>query len=458
MLRNRGSSNSFLRRSGAQGVAGTFSLRIVQSGLGLLINLILARVLGAAAYGVYAVVLAVTNVMTVVSLMGTNQLLVREVAKYRALKSWGKLRGIVRWTNRAVALSSAFVCTLTVIVLHIQDQWIHPSIVSALFAGSLVVPLAAFASLRQGAMQGLNRVVSGQIPEQLAQPLLMLCLVGGASMLSSETISTFDSIVFYLLSVLGSFLLGCRLLGQALPSNVLWAASRHQRHRWLHSCPSFLLVSLTSMLNDKIPVIVLGSASDTSNAGVFYILTAISNIVFYFTVAFSLQLAPKVSELYTKGVFAKLERVLIRSARANFLMTLFFALATVLCSEKLLMLFGTEYLAGIQALAILLVGHILYTLIGFPGILLTMTHHESDAAKCNTLATFVNILLCLLLIPMYGLTGAVVARASSSLVRGLSMASVGHYRLHIGFTVLGRVSSRDLTVESVLERGSTTSE
>ena len=101
-----------------------------------------------------------------------------------------------------------------------------------------------------------------------------------------------------------------------------------------------------------------------------------------------------------------------------------------LFNDWLLSLFGAGFVAGSGALLITTFGKLIGVFSGSTGNLLNMTGHQKDFRNIMTAATLLNIVLCMVLIPLYGLMGSAIA--SSAFIASWNIACVVYIRRKLG--------------------------
>ena len=167
-------------RSLIMDTAGTVVLNVANVALNLTAVLLLSRLLGPGGFGAYASAFAWATVLSVLAVLGLTPLVVRHVASYHSLESWGLMRGLLRRSNQSVALSAALTIAVAVPVGYFiysdEPELLHP-----FWIALLLVPLISLTSLRQAAMQGLGRVVLGRVPETVVWPAIFIVLIAAAA-------------------------------------------------------------------------------------------------------------------------------------------------------------------------------------------------------------------------------------------------------------------------------------
>ncbi len=88
----------------------------------------------------------------------------------------------------------------------------------------------------------------------------------------------------------------------------------------------------------------------------------------------------------------------------------------------LLALFGTDYVAGYGALAVLGVGLLARASVGHAGDLLIVLGHQRDGLFIAILSLGMNVVLAVVLVPIFGILGAAISTACSQVVCAATLA------------------------------------
>jgi O-antigen/teichoic acid export membrane protein len=93
------------------------------------------------------------------------------------------------------------------------------------------------------------------------------------------------------------------------------------------------------------------------------------------------------------------------------------AVVVIVClfAEDILYFFGENYVQGKQALLILMLGQLLASFFGVSAIYLNMTGRQSVFQVVLIFAVLLNLILNIVLVPMYSMTGAAIAFVASLL-------------------------------------------
>ena len=438
-LFGRSQTNSLEKRL-ARGAIGSFGLKISLTGFSFLISLILARSLGAAEYGVYVFILAWVNFLCILVLAGLDNVIIREVAAGQAQSAWGLVRGLLRWSNQvvlALSLAIGLLAAVTAWGFARQANWAQlPAFLIAL----TLLPLMALTRIRQAAMQGLQHVVAGQLPEAIIQPAIFIGLIVASHSLLGWALRARTAIALYAIAVGAALLVGAVVLHLSIPQQSKLAAPIYRPSEWIASALPLLLVNGMQVINTQAPILLLGTIKGAQTAGLYAIAIRVADLIAFGLISINLALAPVAARLWTQRDISRLQQMVTKSTRAAFIFTLPVAATLIIFGGTLLSLFGREFRQARVALAILVVGQMVNVGMGSVGLLLVMAGHEREVAFATGVCVVLNIALNLILVPSLGVTGTALAVAGSLIVWNLLVALWVYRRLGIHPTALGKIT------------------
>lgn len=422
-----------LRGRLARGAVGSLALKVAQTLLSFASGVLLARLLGAEGYGVYAYVFSLVTLLALPAGFGLPNLVVRETSRALARSEWGLVQGMWRWAGRTTAAIS-----LVLIVLAGGVAWVFADRFTGLqlatFAWGLVlVPLLALGNLRGAALRGLHRVIEGQLPEQVLRPgVFFLLLLGAAFLLSAEKVSPATAMALHALASGLAFAVGAWFLWRATPAEIRRAAPVYNGRRWISNTLPLAFISGMQLINQHTDILMLGLFSTAAEVGIYRVAVQASTLVSFGVQAMNMVVAPQFAHLHALGDTRRLERVVKVSARAILFLTLPAVLLFVLYGKPLLKLvFGKEFGTAYVPLVILTFGRLVNSVMGSVGLLLNMTGYERDTARGMAIAAGGNIVLNLILIPVLGVNGAALATACSLALWNILLWRAVRHRLGI---------------------------
>lgn len=448
MLRNtiQGSLKRLLNRHTQDASSGNlfsrsivlYGLKIVGAGLAFGYSVALARLLGVAEYGLYAYVLAWLQVLIFIALFGQDQLLVRNLSAYEARSEWSLLNGQLRWSRRLVVYTAV---TLTIIAGSLvwliagNDRYF----VAAFWAGCLFLPLTSLSLMRQGALRGLHRVILGQALEIALRPLCAILLLGIVAYVLRDQLNSIWALTSYAMATLIVFIVGTILLERHIPAAARQTTPQYTGRTWLLSAVPLAYIGVSSILNNRVGVLMLGTLQSEAAAGIYQAVNRGADLIVMTVGSINAVLAPTFSRLYAQNDIPALQKTAVQGARLATLIAFPLMLGLVVFGSWFLAIYGPGFTAGHTALAMLSIGQLINAMTGSVGQLLIMSQHARSAAWVMTLSNGVNILLCLVLIPSLSITGAALAATVSLVFWNLLLVYLVYQRLGIVVTVFGGI-------------------
>jgi O-antigen/teichoic acid export membrane protein len=401
------------------GWAGIFN--VLGAGVRYVNQLILTRILGAEAYGLYALANVVVTVVAVPVGLGLPTSSVHFIASSAGTGEWGRLRWVVRAAFK-LTLFSSLVGTLVIVGLGpwASHALFHKDVLSLPLMGlGLAMPLLALYLVCAGGLQGLKRIREKVFIERIAHPLVFtgLLLLGGFYLRSLEYVLCCFFLGAAAVFGLAAFWFGKRLreLPAAQPGPPAW------RELFSFSTP-VMFMNLLQQFMLQSDGLVMGGFRGAKEVGIYILSSALAKGVSFPTDALGASLAPNFSSLVSQGDRAGLKRLFHTSTRWIFLLGTFVGLGLILAGPPILHLFGKDFTGGYVFLCLLAGGQMVSAAFGANGTLITMTGHPKVNLANSLCLGAGNLGLCLLLVPRFGGLGAAVAAASSFAVVNVARA------------------------------------
>ncbi len=404
---------------------GSLVIRIGNIGLGLVLAIVLARMLGPLGYGYYTYVFALVSILSIPAQFGLPSLVVRETAKAHVNENWGLMRGLWRWSMAVSGSLSLGLAAIAAMVAWLVADRFSDLQLATFFFGLVLLPLIALGTLRGAALEGLRVVVQSKLPEQVLRPagLILAVLLTSwwiaPTQLSAETAMGLHGLVAAIAFLFGAWLLR-RNRPQPLAAN---PAPQFESKKWLAAIIPLALTSGMYQFIRYTDIVMLGFFVPAEDIAVYRVANLGAGLVIIGYQIISMFLPPYFAMLNEKHDIGRLKQLqflgMAVSSLAAFLVILFFL---VFGKPLLHKLFGEDYVGSYLPLMILGVGQLFNATFGPLSILLNMTGHERDTMRCMAISAGANILLNLALIPAFGMNGAAVATAMSLLIWSIALS------------------------------------
>jgi O-antigen/teichoic acid export membrane protein len=208
---------------------------------------------------------------------------------------------------------------------------------------------------------------------------------------------------------------------------------------WLAVALPILLVEGFFNLLTNVDILMVGHLMDPDSVAIYFAAAKTLAVVHFVYFSVRAGSAQRFSQYSAAGDRVSLEAFVRDTLHWTFWPSLAIVLMLVVVGEPLLALFGSGFTAGYPLLFILSAGLLVRAAIGPAGTLLTMSGQQGISAIIYVFTFALNIVLTLLLIPRFGLSGAATATALSLVAESVALYVVVLSRLGIHCSILSVV-------------------
>lgn len=405
--------------------ATTAMVRFGTMGIIFLQTLVLARVFGAGTFGAYSVAVAIISVVSLVLSFGLDQVLMRQIAQEGPdhLSATPRTRDLVAVVTRLTA--PLVVVTSVTATLFL---WVSSS------GGAYRLPMiAAFATLTflvarkfaEAFALGMRRTVLSFAGTSIVFPIVMVAasLLVDAGMLEANPVTL---AAIYVLATVTSSLTVCFAVSRqsarlrAARDDVTTGRPLRARLRALASTGlNLTLISTGFTLATHADVLLLALLGTPTEAALARVASRLAELVTIVNMLILFQFKPVLARLHASGQIDDLRAVAHRISRTMAISGILAFLTLTVMSGPALALFGREFQDAEVALRLYALGALFTMLTGASSTLLAMTNLESVAGRLLWLGLALNVILDLILIPFYGVSGAAFATVAAQGVVGL---------------------------------------
>ena len=385
-------------------------------------QLMIARLAGADAYGIYAYVFAWMTVLAYVSALGFDVSLLRFVPGYRVAQAWALLRGVIRYAERRTLTVGGGVALVGVLLVMMLGRRFPPQLTVTFIIGFVLVPVWARLWIRCAVVRAFGGVVSALGPDRVVRDGLLLVLVAAAGWGMGWKLGA----PFAMLATVLSSGVGLALVSLAVrrrrPGAVAAAVPEYARATWRRTAMPLVLIAVGETLMNRTGVLLLGCIGHTRDAGIYALAFNIAFVVVLPRTAVNALLAPMISELYIRNDRAGLQALITKTTSWTLLSVACMAVPLWFVAGDILARFGHDFAGGTLTLRVLLIGQVVAAGAGSQLFIMTMTGHERSAAVRLLLSAIANAVLSAALIQPAGLVGAAVAATATLILWNYAMS------------------------------------
>lgn len=431
---------TYLQRPETRTAGWTLALLAYRKGVTAIIAFLLTAMVGASGYGVYAFAISLLAVLSVIGLFGFERLSVREVARYYVKREWGLLRGYLQFTTLMVVVGSLGILLVGAAVLRFFGDALTEDMRMASTLIVIIFPIVAMTLHIQSVIRGFQRVLLGQLPEEVVRPTTLILLSVGALLLQVQP--TAEDVLYYFavataISCVAAFI----FLPGRIPVELRHTTAEYRRGRWMRDSMVLFGFGALVTLNARFGVLLLGVLGTAQETGIFALSYTLATLLSFVVVAVNRSLGPRIATYLAQDRLADVQDAVLSMTRLSFAAALIPGAAFIFFGPEILGIFGDEFREGASSLAVLTVGQLIYVASGNAGLTLVMSGNERIAIRGMAVGSFVTVTLCAALIPFYGGAGAAVAMAAGTIVSNALLVITTYRRLGVATTIIGHRSS-----------------
>lgn len=381
-----------------------FTGKGISAVLGLLTVSIVARSLGVANFGIYALALTVASIFAVVADFGLNFLLVREVAMNRDRSSVYLV---------SVSLLKILLILPSILIILIISRLFYPSfpVRSAIYLAFMAAILFTFLQFVTSFFNGHEKM--GYTAAILACHSALLLGICVTIVIYKQ--ANVNNLLFGHIIAAGMMAgLAALFLLRVLPIRQL-TFSASLCGQTLRKAVPFGLFFLLGVIFFRVDIIMLSMMKGKEAVGLYWIAFRIIVAVELFPALFTEAVYPTLSRSFAES--SESARLIIEKAlRFMLLVGLPIALTMFFLSDKIILIFGKHFLQASKALRILSLMVALRFCAYVLGITLTASGKQKYRTMMAAICVAGNIALNFLLIPRYGYEGAALASVTTAAI------------------------------------------
>lgn len=408
----------------AKNSASMLVVALLTRGTGLIVAVLVARYLGAAALGTYAVVMGMMLLVEAIAPFGQRYVVIREVARERS-------RLLAYWLNTSLTTAAFSVLLAGLLILFIHLAGYDPSIRPSVYVVSLSLPVAGLYIIAQAVLQGMERMEYLAIAALLGQVLGLLALW----ILLEAGLGVVAAFWANGLSLLAGFVV------------LAWAIVRHGREHWasrdlrldldlnratLRVSFPFAVQQFLSLALTRATVIILPLLLAMEAVGIFDAADRIRQTSAMIIPMITMATLPTLSRKFLVNK-ERSEALVERVLKFLLILSLPFVLLTAITADQIIPLFyGAGYQASVPLFRIVVWAQVFFVVDEALRQHMMASNNEVPMVRRGAISLLASILLTLGLASVSGLVGAAWAVV---LTRALNLALDAQFVIKGGFRI-----------------------
>lgn len=414
-------------------------VKIVNIIIQFILQILLARILGVSEYGSYMFALAWVNILVVIGKLGFDMSALKFVPIYHSSDNKVGLVRFVSFSTRIVLLISICTSALVMLSLLVWGNMLSQSQYGALMVALIGLPLWALLHVHGAIVRGLGSILRGLLPFSIIRHLVLIAILVSMSF-HDQLVSAISAHIYTLISLVVAlfFLLIIEYL-EIKKKNNEDRNFKIEETKWLQTSIPMLFIGLFQVVIAQSDVIMVNMMTDSESGGVYAAMVQISQVMLIGLLSVNTVIAPIISKLFLNNNIRKLQNVMTLASRIGFAITLLIGVVIAIFFPLIISMYGPEFISGGIVLTILSVGHLINSFSGSVGYLMNMTGNQIITLYVLGASFIINIVLNIIFISIYGMLGAAISTAITTIIWNLILVTRSWKKLSIDSTVLGRV-------------------
>ncbi|HEX8166033.1 MAG TPA: lipopolysaccharide biosynthesis protein [Beijerinckiaceae bacterium] len=412
------------RRAGA----AVLTIRVLAAGLAYGTQVLMARLMGEAGYGVFATAWVWIAILGHASLFGLSQSMSRFLPQYRVRGELELARGFLAGGAAATLASAAAAAALGGALLWLGRDAVGDGRALPFGLALLTVPAFALQDYVQAVARAHNWTTLAIAPPFiLRQGLVALAMV--AAVACGAPAEPAVAVGCTLVATAAAVAVQAALVWRRLDPAFLAGPRAYRPAEWASATWPMGFADLTLILFNAVDVILLGLFVPPEAVGVYFAATRILQFAVFAQYAATAATAPRFAEAFARGDRESLRALIRGTVRLTSLASLAIGAALLMSAPWLLAVFGPGFEAAYAPLAVLLAGVAVASAFGPAEDLLNMLGAERACARLSLAALVLAVALNLWLVPGHGVMGAAAAMALATAARAVTLSLAAKARL-----------------------------
>jgi O-antigen/teichoic acid export membrane protein len=374
--------------------------------------------------------------LAIIPVGGYTGAAMRFVTQGLADENHGYIRGFIRHSTRIV-IGSSIVIALVGCLVVMNVSGMTGEMRGVLLTAFIGVPFLALIKLEVGLANAFSWFALSFIPNNVVRPLLFLAGIFLSWHLTQSLESGLAMRIHVAAIVLVTALLTLLLYG-SIRKQLLPAPPTQEASLWNRTASSLLLLGVFANYFPEFTVIMIGFFLPSEEIAIYNAGYRIALLTSFGLFAVDAFVAPALARFYRKGLRSELLQVVRLATKLRFLVALCAMVLFVALGKYILALFGEEFVTGYKVLLILSLAQLSIAAVGPSMRLLSISGFQNQGLYASVLALALWALIAIILVPLFGITGAAVSAFFSLTVWSFALRYFVMQNLGIDPLILAR--------------------
>ncbi len=426
----------------ARRAAGTaFLIRVGSAALAYVSQVLLARWMGSFEYGIYVYVWTWVLLVGSVVDFGVASAAQRFIPEYAERNAHAHLRGFLTGSRVLVLCTASFVMAVGAVLVRLLAPRLDPYTIIPLYLACATLPLFAVSHVQETIARSYDWVNLSYLPPYILRQTALLTLML-VFFLAGFAVDAVTAMIASMAAIMITSGAQGVVLYRRLGTVVARGPKRYEIKTWLATSLPIVIVEGFYLLLAYTDVLVLQQFRPPDEVAVYYAAAKTLALVAFIYFSVSTTAAHKFTAYHVAGDREGLRAFLAQSISWTFWPSLAATALLLAMGRPLLRLFGEGFGDGYHLMLLLAIGLLARAAVGPVERLLSMLGEQRVCAMVYASAFALNLVLCVILIPRLGGTGAAIGTSSALVLESILLFLVTRSRLGFHVFVFGGRAGR----------------
>ena len=325
--------------------------------------------------------------------------------------------------------------------MFVVTPWLDHYFVIPLYLACVCIPIYGLAQAQAGIAHAYDQANLAVMPFYIWRQLTITAALGAAYFLGLAT----DAVTAMLIAVGSTWavtVLQMFVLNRRLAEKVPAGPRQYEPRTWLASSLPLFVVDFFYLLLTYSDILVLQQFSKPDDIAQYYAAARILAIVAFVYFAMAGATTHKFTQYQVTGDSKQLAAYFAQATKWTFWPSLAACAGILIVGKPLLALFGPQFVSAYPVMVLLAIGMLAKAALGPAEPLLAMLDRRRELAAIYAVAFVLNVVLCCVLIPRFGIEGAAAATSATLVLQSIAVFFVARRTLGIHVFVLGGAKAR----------------
>lgn len=422
----------------------TFIASIANIIIALPITIILGRYLGAGDLGLYRMVATLFGIAMLFAAVGIPAAIIKYVAEYQDDEK-KVCRIISSGVFASIMLGFIFFVALFYFSNDLANIFDMPELDELIQVLSFVFPFSLVGSTLLATLNGFRRMKTHAYAT-IIQSMLMLC---ATVLLIYIGYGVLGVVIGIVISSIGSCLYLVWILKKYLIKLTISQFADNSKMMLLFGGQTVIANSV-NMINYQADTLMVGYFLTKADVGFYGVAVVFAKLLWLIPDSIQRITYPMISEYHGKKMHETVRQVVTLTMKYTACISIIIGTSMLIYAKPIIiMVFGDSFIESVPPFYILIIGTMIFGIVKSVNSLFASIGRVDLFAKMPAVAAIFNIVLNLLLIPIYGITGAAMATMASLLIYVIFMMYYMKKLLKITPDIFWYIKAAILTISLV---------